>query len=248
MLNNSFSLLGLDKIHQTIYDILLDNPGAKARMISQKTETPKSTVIEKLYELEKIGLASKKEDKNSFIFFASDPLTIIGLINQKEKDFEESKKRSFLEINQLRRNNESNLPKVEFYEGRQNIKKLYMKTLEARGEIFSFGDIKNEINYLGGYLYDFWKLRNNTRSKLTSLIPDNPKNRETQAGKNIDTQRSTLFYPDNLATLSEIVVYDNVIQLINFEEEFGILIENQKVAESIKNLLKLSSLSCKKVY
>lgn len=248
MLDNSFLILGLDQIHQSIYSILLDNPGSKARSISLKLDAPKSTIIEKLYDLEKTGLVSKKNDKNSFVFFAIDPLTIFSLINQKEKEFEEAKKKSFLEINQLKRNDQTNLPTVEFYEGKQNIKRLYMKTLEARGEIFSFGDVRSEINYLGNYLFDFWKLRSNTRSKLTSLIPDNLKNREMLAGSLVDNKRSSLFYPENLKSECEIIVYDDKIQLINFDQDFGILIENHKISESIKNLLKLSSLSSKKVY
>jgi predicted transcriptional regulator len=242
-LQSSFKLLGLDDLTRIIYLTLLDNGPSKARSISLTIDQPKTTTLEKLYELEKAGLVTKKKIKNSYEFYPENPGIISSLLTRLEKEIEHTRNKSATEIQELERKfAPTKLPEIDLFEGREELQKLYLKSVKSQSDIYSIGDTDSEARYLGNFAYDYWKLKANARIKSHHLVPNNQHNQDITKNESMYLKKS-YFLPTKESPSALIQVYDTTTQIISFEDEFGIRINNRHLSETLRYLMQLLPLS-----
>jgi len=239
-LKDCFTLLGLDDICRKLYLQLIEKGAQKARYLSLEFEIPKTTVLEKLYILEESGLVIKNKVKNSYEFAPEHPSVITSLLNRREKQIEHAKNKSLTEIKELEKKYEPRiLPTITFYEGRDELQKLYLKKLKAGGDIYTLSDIEKESKYFGNFIHDYWKLRSNARIQTFVLMPNTNGNRDISIRTDQKYLRKSFFYPDTKSVPIHIDIFNNTVSFLSLKDEFAFSIEDETLAQSMKALMEL---------
>lgn len=238
MLIESFDLLGLTDLSRKIYLYLIYNKPSKARELSIEFSTPKTTILERLYELESLGLVIKVKTKNSFLFEAGNPSTIRSLITRKEREIEHAKNKSTSDINKLEKIfSPRSLPNIEFYEGIEGIKKMYLSTLNSQSDILTYGSLDTEARYLGNFAFDYWNLRANARIKTISVVPYDSKNINLSTQTDNKHLRTCFFYKSVIQENVVVLVQDNAVYFVNTKTEIGTSIHSEEISTSIQSLI-----------
>jgi sugar-specific transcriptional regulator TrmB len=130
-------------------------------------------------------------------------------------------------------------PEVKYYEGKEGIIELYEDMLEAidtNGEIFSWLDIDKITEYIGDYLYEYIKKRQDKNIKSHDIVPENEINRKHELR---DENREIRFIK-TLPINGDIRIFKNKVAVVAFNEEHpvGFVFEGEVIVSLFKTIFK----------
>ncbi len=251
MLWQILSQIGLTEKEAKIYLALLETGNQAASVVAKKSGVNRTTCYMILTDLKDKGLITTSNIGSTQYFQALDPAFLLTYI-QKEKNklaIQENMLHQNMQYLEKIQAKHTNKPTVKFYEGEAGILNLYLDTLQAKEKtIYSFlnyfaiqEDIYQKI--VAEYLPK--RVKSNIKAKIIT-ISKQKLNSKTQnsilrnAAKNL---REIKHYTGNLELEVEVEIqtYDNKTSIINCKKDnlFGVLIENQELANSIKTMHKI---------
>lgn len=256
MLTDVLTSLGLDDKERSIYLELLKRGPSRASVLSYHVNLPRTTVQNILLRLEREKLASKRIEKNVFIFAASDPENLLKIVDIKKR--QETAKYERLRddlqaimpqmISMMQSN--KNLPSVKFYRGRDAVRTILFDTLSSKTELKDFANIDAMFQYVKDINDEYVAAREKTmktKRPITkrSLLLDTPFAHQVyesgryspKSHKGYKWIKSSL-YPFAL----EMNIYDGKVSYITYvEDDFtGVIIENEhiyRMHDSMWNLI-----------
>lgn len=129
-----------------------------------------------------------------------------------------------------------NIPKVTYYEGIHDLKRMYTDSLTSKTEILCLSSVE-DLWDLFGKKYDQWYVKKRIKKgiSLRYLAKDTPLERQ-EAKKDKRYLRESRHLPANLFNISnEINIYDGKVSIITLKnEKIGVLIQSQEIYHSMK--------------
>lgn len=133
-------------------------------------------------------------------------------------------------------------PRITFYEGKEDLRRLYLDCLKAaKGEILNYFQPEITIKYLG---WEWMKSHmvdrlQEEKLRVRVIMPDTPMSKCFLQQRE-STLRRQRIAPAQMVFRNEVVIYENKVQIFSFEEDFAFLIESRDVAETQRALFELA--------
>ena len=227
---------GLTEIETKVYLDLLRTGSAKVHILAQKTNLPRTTVYGILDSLISKGLVSHTIVSGVKLFQASEPEILLSILKEKEKYIENV----LPELQKIKKSVKEK-PKVEIYEGKEGIKSIMEDLIRTKKPVVSFSSTKDIFNLLNFYTPQFIKKRVKAGIKIRLLTEKTSTVGQVLKKKDKQELRETRFMPKIGEIPNTIYIYGNKIAMLNTHEEnpFGVLIENNELAETQRLLFEI---------
>lgn len=239
MLSKKLKNIGiLEEKESTTYLAILELGETTIQRISQKTQIKRTTLYDVIESLKKMGLISvtKKGKKN--IYYAEDP--------RKIEDNLENKKREYLKIlpeilsitNLIDKK-----PKIRFFEGINGIKEVYKDTLNyPKSETLAWLSFDAVNHFDIEYLWkDYVKKRIEKKIWQRSIAPNNKYLKNVKTFDQEHLRQTRLIDHEQFPIEVEINLYGKRnIGIMAFKEEIGLIIESQKIYNTLKSIFELN--------
>ncbi|MEK7524263.1 MAG: helix-turn-helix domain-containing protein [Patescibacteria group bacterium] len=134
-----------------------------------------------------------------------------------------------------------NIPKVTYYEGIHELKRMYIDSLTSNTEILCLSSVE-DLWDLFGKEYDHWYVTKRTKRGIPVryIAKDTPLERK-ETKKDKKYLRQSRHFPVNIFDISnEINIYDGKVSIITLKnEKMGVLIQSQEIYHSMKVMFEI---------
>jgi len=240
-----FTLLNLTSDHAAVYLALLEHGASPAGFIARKTNLPRSTVYGLLDDLVKNGLVSQSDGARKRTYSPSDPALLQQMTANHAAQVDHQLKnlnQELVQLSTLYAGQQSKFPRVRFHQGEIGIKTVLFDCLWANEVLaICIGETAEAMPSLANepqYLLDFIKEIERRQVVFKELLQDGPSNREYQAKFASERHQIALFPPTDKVALTHAdkQIYDDKIAYISHENQVGVIIEDQNLANVEKAL------------
>lgn len=234
--------MGLNVHEARAYVTLLHLGALPASTVAKNLKLKRTTVRVYLEHLVKLGFLKATSKGRTQFFSAEKPQQVLqALKTQKDNAMEEwgRKMRDFSsiipELTGIVRK-DAYFPRVTFYEGTDQLKRMYTDSLSSKTEILCLSKVEDMWD-LFGKDYDQWYVKKRVKSKIPVryIATDTPVEREERKKDKYFLRESRLI-PTNLLDISnEMNIYDDKVSIITLKEEkIGVLIQSKEIVHSMK--------------
>lgn len=236
-LNNRLLGLGLGKSEASIYLYLVENGVSSPPQIARGTKIALANCYPILRALKEKKLVDEQRKGERKTYVASDPAALLAGL--------ERKKHAALELlPELRAlyTTQKNKPKIKFYDGWEQVKEIYLQTLQAE-EIWAFGSPEDIDRVDSSFFAHFQKEIKRRQIFIYDLIASGTHASVVEKSREL----MGIFY--NVAYLPrkydklpvDILVWNNNVALISLEEPIiGTVISGGYFAQVFKILLEVA--------
>jgi sugar-specific transcriptional regulator TrmB len=240
MLSKDLERLGLNEKEAGLYLAALELGQSNIQQLSKKSAVKRTTVYDVLESLKKKGLISQTTKNGKALFSASDPRKL-------EEDMDEKRhvlKRMLPELLSIANALDSK-PKVRFFEGIEGIKEAYKDTLHYPDQELLAWVTPDVINSFDmDYLNDIYLSKRVEKKIWVRAIAPDTEDMRGYRYHEVDEKvlRKTRFSSASLFPLRvEMNLYGkNKIAVMSFEEKFGMIIESQRIFETLQSIFEMN--------
>lgn len=237
--------LGLNHEESDIYLALLSNGAMLPQHLAQKTGIKRTTLYSLFPNLLQGGIITEVKQGKRRLFA---PVSPEELFERYEKKYKELKQ-NLAELATLFRM-QGLKPKIQMFEGAENIKKLYMDTLNFKGEIQVYNRVTRYRDDVLNWLVDYYvPKRVSLGISVKAIVNGDAAGHEHMAsGK--EFTRVTRFVPlEKFPFRIEVMIFGDKISFFTCEKggpQFGMIIESKVIAETQRSLFNLAWEGAKK--
>lgn len=247
MYKNVLKNLGCSSEEVDVYTTLLQLGTQPASVVARNLDKKRTTVRVYLEHLTKEGFARFNWKGKTQYFTAEKPEEILkNLHHNKIKASErwDENIRAFSailpELTSIVRQ-DVNVPKVTYYEGIQDLKRMYIDTLQSKTEILCLSSFADLLD-LFGKQYDQWYVKKRIKNDifLRYIAKDTLLERQ-ETKKDKKYLRQSRHLSAKLFDISnEINIYDGKVSIITLKnEKIGVLIESKEIYHSMKVMFEI---------
>lgn len=231
--------LELSKREIKIYKILLDRGLAIPSVISVISGIPRSMCYKYLNKLSRIGLITETTLNNQKAYFAESPKKVLDLIDKKNKNLMLQRKIasdaiSKMDVNRLKK---ISSPKIQYFNGIEGIKKLYMETVKNN---------QSDIKIFFGWDFYPQELRNFIANEYIPLRVSKQIPCKVLTNNSIIEERDHLELrtrkkiKNNFHPNVEINIYDDKVNFVTISNDQyrGLMIQNEEISSSLKEIFR----------
>lgn len=231
--------LGLTSIEAKVYLACLELGQATVLNIAKKAEIKRPTAYVALDNLIEKGFITKLAKKSTTLFSAQDPKLILNSFKEKINNFTELLPYFEAKLSKGPK------PKIRFYEGHDELFKVYTQIIFKSQEIYFFGtDVGKLIGKMPTIL-NYWKKDvADKKKKGMEIISLN------QAGilyVKENKSRPIKFMSKDLPVFADVAITENKLFIVSLDNMFGVLIESEDLAQTFKNFFLLAWKSAEQV-
>ncbi len=239
MITDTLKHIGLNEKEISVYEMLLQVGIASAPQLGRELGMPRQTVYSITSKLVKEGFV-EQSDKRGVTQFIADPKQLFAVIEEKKKSLDASKKHLEAEIPKLlKKTGTKTLPKVNYYEGREGLKRLFDSILTyykdgGAKEFRGYGVNRFEDAMPDNFMQNFVKKRYGMHVITKLLIGKGSDdfgivNAETTLGRTVkridmDSQKAALY------------IVGTRLYLFSYEDNMGVMVENAAMAKLMKSI------------
>lgn len=234
MLIEELTNAGITEEEAKAYLAILELGEGTISQIAKKSEIKRTSAYLVVERLIKKGLVSTSKVKKHTIYIAENPKRIEDFLEERKRSIQRIMPELLSFTNLIDKK-----PKIRYYEGRQGIKEIYKDMLRyPDSEILGMfsesylGHLDDEFvkNY-------FYPQRVEKKIWVRAILPENDQTREIIKGDEKILRKSKLISNEKFKIKTDIDIYGkNKISLVSFEEQLGIIIESEKIFESLKGI------------
>lgn len=224
---------GLTEKQAKIYLACLEIGKTKVPEIAKKSGIKRTTAYGILDELISLGLVSSSNKGKIKFFQAQEPNAIISILESRKKIMEAA----LPDLNHLFASCQLR-PRVQFFEGREGIKRIYEDTLKCRRKkIQQIVKVKNFIDFTGQqFSAEYIKKRADSGIVAYALHPKSDDVHDEIYGRESEKwKRHVRYLPPNMFYTSMIMIYDFKVAMISTKaENFGFIIESKEFSNTLR--------------
>lgn len=242
MYEKALKNLGWSEEEVDVYTSLLQLGTQPASVIARQLNKKRTTVRVYLEQLVAKGFARFHWRGKAQYFTAKKPDEVLESLQQNKKksleQWDENIKSFSSVIPELTAivRQDVDLPKVTYYEGTDELKRMYLDSLSSKTEILCLSSVQDLLD-LFGKEYDRWYVNKRVKRGIfvRYLAKDTPLERK-ESKKDKKCLRSSRHLPEELFKIvNEINIYDGKVSIITLKnEKIGILIRSQEIYYSMK--------------
>ncbi len=240
-INKVLSDLDLSETEIITYLDLLKLGKTTSTVLAKRSRLNRSTARYTLDQLVKRRLAVVEQKNHVFYFTAEHPQKIIYLIDEKREELDEKERRAQNIIRNLEKimNPHTVLPKVQFFEGKEGLTRLYDAILELEKPIDSFEDKGEMEKFIPEYVKKFIATRKDKQITNRVICPGSNTLNKKQASE----LRETRFIQEKQFPFTgDIKICGDLVSIFSFSDQspVGIGIKHQEIADNFRILFELS--------
>lgn len=243
MNNNSITKklidFGLNKKEVDVYLSALELGETNIQRISKKSGVKRTTVYDVISSLKEKGLISETTKNKRTVYYAEDPRTL-------EKSMEEKMEKlknimpELLSITNLI----DKKPKIKYFEGLEGIKNIYKDTLNyPNQELLAWTPEEAATDFDEAFFDDYYlpqRIKKNIW--VRGIWNDKPRIKKYIALNEKQLRKTKITPKESFIDLEvEINLYaKNKIAIMSFEEKIGLIIESQKIFNTLKSIFEMN--------
>jgi len=228
------SLFGLKKHQISIYVACLELGFATASQIAKKAGIARPYFYDLIVDLINNGFVLQTIKGKQKLYSALNPEKL------KDKELEKLKiiEEALPELKSIY-NCSSDNPKVFFYEGRNGLDEVYNDTLKHKGEIVAFTTEKFVLTDGKQLSNDYIKRRLKLKIPVRVIGPVSKEVMELKKNDEKELRKTKMLPREVFTSDVEVGIYGNKVDFISFNKEFGLIIENKEIADTMKKIFEI---------
>lgn len=227
--------IGLSKKESKIYLAAIELGLSPASKIAKTAGLNRVTTYDTLEKLMQKGFIAKHKRKGTFQFSGIDPEITALDFRAKAREF----RKALPDFKRLQ--GETLHPQIQYFEGIEGIKKIYLDTLSSKTEILNYTDSKGIREIWPEYDKDYVQKRVDKKIYLHGISPND---NEGQSAKAADWDRHReirLVDKKNYDFSNEINIYNDKVAIASFgSNPTGMIIENRDIANTQRAIFKMA--------
>lgn len=233
--------LGLTNDQIQTYTFLFEHGSMSPPRLAELSGETRTNAYMALKKLEELGVASREEVSRKLVYRAVSPAGIELLLQRREQELKAARKELQAKLPALLTTyyRNASMPGIEFYEGKDGMKKIYEDHLKSKADLY-FVRTPEDIDesFFGDYLYEYMERRAAAGITAHGLAPDYP-SAVAWAKKNDKklNRKMTWYDPEMYSAPVEISIYGNKVAFISFGEEIvAAVIESPQIAQAMRDM------------
>jgi HTH-type transcriptional regulator, sugar sensing transcriptional regulator len=239
MLKKQLEKLNLTPREAKVYLALLDLGEAGIEQISKKSKVKRTTVYDVIESLKEKGLIGAAKRKKRAFYFAEDPRILESQLEEKKAVLSGILPQLLSMANFIDKK-----PKIKYFEGVEGIKNVYKDTLNfPKQEILMWGSTDVFKYFDEDFMWNFYLAKRlEKRIWMRAVGEDSEVVRKIQADDKKNLRQTRLYKKDGLLSFEvEINLYGkNKIGIMSFKEQLGLIIESEKIFNTLKSIFELN--------
>jgi predicted transcriptional regulator len=235
--------LGLKEAEVTVFSALIGRGAQPATRIAKWCNRSRNTVRGILDKLVHDGYVVRARRGNSHLYRVESVQGMSKVLRSKMElmRYEMLDRLKCVEkfTAVLQEKSNSRRPHITFYEGYDGLMKVYEDTLSSSETLRSWGSFDANQEAMPSYFKNYYKRRAKRKLGIRSIHPDTALARQRSRKNREELRESVLVDVDRFSIQPEIQVYDNKVNIVSWREKLGIIIENEEIAEAMKQIFEL---------
>ncbi len=237
---------GLESEEAAVYSALIEGGGMPASALAKSVGNIKRTTIYKVIaSLIEKGLAEQVDKDGVAVFIPKSPEILHDRLKAQVSDLEEKRQRIQSALPALKSKFLLTVerPIVSYKEGIDGLKEIYEDHI-VTGKSLQFirsNQARDYVHHFGKWWGHYLTRRAKKKIRTTAITPDSP---EANHDVRLDRVRNVTrlwVRPEDYAAPVEIDIYGDKVAIISFGKEiFGIVIENEHVAQAFRDTFALA--------
>ncbi|MDD5463848.1 MAG: helix-turn-helix domain-containing protein [Candidatus Moranbacteria bacterium] len=238
MLLKDLERIGLNQKEVSVYLAALELGEANIQQIAKKSGVKRTTAYDIIESLKKKGLINQSVRGKKILFSASDPRKLEDEVDEQKHILKRIMPQLLSMANAL-----DSKPKVSFFEGYDGIKDVYKDTLHY-GDSELLAWVSDDA--VAAFDVDFLDkvyLPKRVEKKIwvRAIAPDVEEMRGYKEVDEKSLRKTRLADAQIFPMRVEINLYGkNKIAVMSFEEKFGMIIESQKIFETLQSIFEMN--------
>lgn len=230
-LKHNLNTLGLSEEEISVYISALSSGSITVLELARITKIPRTTVYLLIDSLTEKGLLHLTADCKKKFYVPASPSELIIMATKKREQLEKSIASLDRELPQLQAlyNVSHQKPKIRYYEGVEEVKKIYEDSLSAEKIYFQHMSEKGR-GLMGEYGEKYWARLMQKMIHTKQIIAENDKNRAYI--QNEPTQRNQIIcIPAKYSTTIDYIIYADTVAFITYKESIpvGVVISDPEI-------------------
>ncbi|MCA9372325.1 hypothetical protein KC726_05525 [Candidatus Woesebacteria bacterium] len=225
-------VLGLSEEEIEIYLLVLTTGTMTVLHIARNSHIPRTTVyllIDSLIDKQLLQIKMKGKKK---YYVATEPNRLIEIIREQQSNLEKAHRELNRELPKLEALYcaKHNKPKIRYYEGEKQVRKIYEETLNA-DEIYVQCMTQQARAVMGAYLDAYFSRVIRRMIHTKEIVSDSKEDKEYQA--EYATERNQIIcIPSKYNYETDYMIYNDNVAFITYKEGIpvGVVIEDKEIA------------------
>jgi len=240
-LKNNLQTLGITEEEIVVYITALEQGSTTILELARSTKIPRTTVYLLIDSLTEKGLLSLTAQGKKKLYVPASPEDLIEMAESKKQALAHTVDLLKSELPQLQAlyNLSHQKPKIRYYEGVAEVKKIYEDTLFAE-KIYVHRMSKDAILVMGEYLKKYFvrviRKMIHTKEMVNSSLEDKKYQEEYSTSRN-----QIICLPEKYQTNTDYLIYGDTVAFITYKDRVpvGVVISDPEIArfEKIRFLI-----------
>jgi predicted transcriptional regulator len=235
--------LGLKEAEVTVFTALIGRGAQPATRIARWCNRSRNTVRGILDKLFYDGFISRTKRGNVHLYAVESAERMSQVLRSKMELLRDEMQGRLQCVEKyaesLKHQKASRRPQITFYEGYDGLMRVYEDTLTSSETLRSWGSFDANQRALPEYFKNYYKRRAKRKIHIRSIHPDTPLARRKSRDNKAELRRTLLVDSGRFSIQPEIQVYDSKVNIVSWREKLGIIIENDEIAEAMKQIFDL---------
>ncbi len=232
MLEEQLKKIGLDEAEIKVYLASLELGETNISRIAKKSGVKRTTTYLVADSLKEKGLMRSIKKKNKNFFYAEDPRRLKEQMEESVKEINKAIPNLLAIANFIDKK-----PQIRFFEGQEGIKEVFKDTLKYPKQEIQAWFPRVFESFIDSY---YVPKRLEKKIWVRAIMPDSEKAKKFVLLDQQQLRKSKLISKDKFNMQIEISLYGkNKIAIISFDEEIALIIESQKIHESLKSIFEI---------
>lgn len=228
--------IGLSEKEARAYVTLLELKEGPTGLIAKRANLKRPTTYVILESLEAKGLVSQYKHDGILYYRASNP----SLILEEEKNKIQQLEKILPELAALQTRYEV-IPQMSIYRGKNGLIQIMEDTLTTHTELFCWCDVDLAINtLLSDYFPTYLEKKIKKKIWLKGIFTYNQGGLRHKKMQKQELREVYLVPKEKFPFKNEINIYDDKVAIISHQDEVGVIIQNQNIADTQRAIFNLA--------
>src|SRR3989338_441523 len=234
MSNDASSLpeLGLSEQESAVYLATLELGASSISDIAKKAGVKRPTAYYVIDGLMNKNLISKAPRGRRTLYIAEPPSRLLANLRVQEE-----KLVNLLPRLESLQNSAGNKPRVRFYESKEAINTFYNEIFKTHRKILAMGSMQSISDFFSYEEIAAWfRLLRDEGGKIHDLVDDTPETRKYAKAEYRKGHGPLKYLPAGFKMGTDTIISGNKIALISYSSLIGVLIENDEIAQTQRQM------------
>ena len=233
-IEQELSNFGMTKTEIVIYLYLLEHGISSPPQIAKGTKIARTNSYHVLLSLKDRGLIEEQTKGTRKAYLAKDPQSLLQQMELRTQTLE----RMIPDLRALF-STQKNKPKISFFDGAEQIKQIYLSSLEAE-RIYAIGSTHNLQNLLPEFFKSYLKQVKQKKIIFKDILTSTSKSNEKEADITSSLYIAKYLPKEYQDTPVDILVWNDHVAIIALTEPvFGTVLTHKSIAEMMKMVVEI---------